>query len=225
MARFSWEEGAGEGPGDALIAGLTRHELEGGALFWSGTLPGDLLPGPAGFEEIWSLHPEEYHQIVMYGRAVETPRYQQAFGADYHYAGRKNLALPTPAALQALLAWGQSAVDSRLNGVLLNWYEGALGHYIGRHRDSTKNMIEGAPIVTISLGQERAFRLRPWKRPGKVDFPAKNGTVFVLPYSTNLKWTHEVPASKRLTGRRISITLRGFVAAGDEVGGQSVAAD
>ena len=36
-----------------------------------------------------------------------------------------------------------------------------LDHYIGAHRDSTASMIEGVPIVTVSLGEERAFRLRP----------------------------------------------------------------
>ena len=56
-------------------------------------------------------------------------------------------------------------VDDRLNGLLLNWYDGRLGHYIGKHRDSRVNMIHGAPIVTISLGEERSFRLAPWRRP------------------------------------------------------------
>ena len=74
-------------------------------------------------------------------------------------------------------------------------------------------MIDGAPIVTISLGEERIFRLRPWKMASeRVDFPAPDGTVFVLPYATNQRWTHEVPKQKRRTGRRISITLRAFEA-------------
>lgn len=72
-------------------------------------------------------------------------------------------------------------------------------------------MREGCPIVTISLGERRTFRLRPWKSTSeKYDFEAFDSAVFVLPYSTNLRWTHEVPASKKLQGRRISITLRGF---------------
>ena len=81
----------------------------------------------------------------------------------------------------------------------------------GRHRDSVRGMVDGAPIVTISLGEARPFRLRPWRRQGFVDFAAPNGTVLVLPYATNRAWTHEVPQSKRATGRRISLTFRGFV--------------
>lgn len=97
------------------------------------------------------------------------------------------------------------------NGILLNWYDGALGHYSGKHRDSWANMIDGAPIVTISLGDERVFRLRPWRSAGTpIDFAAVSGAVFIMPYETNLAWTHEVPKSARHTGRRISVTLRAF---------------
>jgi alkylated DNA repair dioxygenase AlkB len=75
-------------------------------------------------------------------------------------------------------------------------------------------MIPEVPIVTISLGDERIFRLRPWPAKLKsepVDFPAQNGTVFVMPYETNRAYTHEVPPSNRHLKRRISITVRGFL--------------
>ena len=71
-------------------------------------------------------------------------------------------------------------------------------------------MHNGAPIVTVSLGQDRVFRLRPWKGKGFRDFDAENGTVFVMPYNTNQAWTHEVPKAKRFQGRRISVTFRAF---------------
>jgi alkylated DNA repair dioxygenase AlkB len=74
-------------------------------------------------------------------------------------------------------------------------------------------MIPATPIITISLGEERTFRLRSWPaKPGAkfIDSPAKNGTVFVMPWETNRVFTHEVPASTRNRGRQISITLRAF---------------
>ena len=107
--------------------------------------------------------------------------------------------------------WAVASIDSRLNGLLLNWYDGALGHYIGKHRDSTQNMIEGEPIVTISFGEERVFRLRPWKAKGGCkDFVVRNGSVIILPYQTNQSWTHEIKKSKKFIGKRISLTLRAF---------------
>lgn len=179
--------------------------------FHCGRLPDALVPDEAGFESLWAMHPEEYHEITMHGRRVKTPRWQQAYGRDYHYTGRTNTALPLTDKLTPFLRWANETIDPRLNGLLLNWYDGSRGHYIGKHRDSVTNMIEGAPIVTISLGDERIFRLRPWRRGGAViDFAAVNGAVFIMPYDTNLAWTHEVPHRARDCGRRISVTLRAF---------------
>ncbi|MDZ4851120.1 MAG: alpha-ketoglutarate-dependent dioxygenase AlkB, partial [Pirellulaceae bacterium] len=109
--------------------------------------------------------------------------------------------------LQTLLDWSQ-AIDPRLNGLLLNWYDGQLGHYNDKHRDSTSNLCPEAPIVTISFGEERTFRLRPFKETGILDFKASDGTVFIMPFSTNRNWTHEITKSSLCRGRRISVTVR-----------------
>jgi alkylated DNA repair dioxygenase AlkB len=142
---------------------------------------------------------------------VETPRWQQAYGADYHYTGRVNRALPVPPFVEPLMAWVQAHIDPRLNGALLNWYEGP-GHYIGPHHDSVKHMVVGCPIVTVSFGETRTFRLTRGKGADArvLDFPAEDGTVFVMPYHTNQVWKHSVPKSTRHVGRRISLTFRAF---------------
>lgn len=176
-----------------------------------GRLPAELLPSEETWQTLWDLHPAEFHVIHMPGGPVATPRWQQAYGRDYHYTGRTNRAAPIPLELLPLTSWCQSEIDPRLNGVLLNWYEGQQGHYIGRHRDSVVNLAADSPIVTISLGEERVFRLRPWRAKGMRDFPARHGAVFVMPYATNLAWTHEVPHRRRYRGRRISVTLRAFM--------------
>ena len=131
---------------------------------------------------------------------------------DYHFSGQVSQALPVPALWAPHFRWVKDAIDPRLNGLLVIWYDGALGHYIGKRRDSINNMVAGAPIVTLSFGERPQFRLRPWRDKGKqfVDFPATDGTVFILPYDTNLSWTHEVPHRAADRGRRISVTLRAF---------------
>ncbi len=177
----------------------------------TGTLPGHLRLNESAFREVWALHPTEYHQIRMYGRMVATPRWQQAYGHDYRYTGNLNKALPVPRAIEPLLDWAQNSLEPRLNGILLNWYDGSKGHYIGPHRDSPQGLIEGAPIVTISFGEERIFRFRPHNGKGKTDLPVGNGMIVVIPYETNRAWTHEVPKATKLTGKRMSVTLRAFV--------------
>jgi alkylated DNA repair dioxygenase AlkB len=166
--------------------------------------------GADRFETLWAMHPEEYHVIHMPGGPVRTPRWQHAFGRDYHYTSRVNVALPVPPLLEPLMAWAWDALHGRLNGLLLNWYDGQLGHYIGPHHDSTKNLVAGAPIVTVSLGEERVFRLTQPKTKESRDFPAPDRTVFVMPYDTSLAWKHQVPKSKKSRGRRISVTIRAF---------------
>ena len=177
----------------------------------TGTLPGHLRLNESAFRELWALHPTEYHQIRMYGRMVATPRWQQAYGHDYWYTGNLNKALPVPTAIKPLLDWAQNSLEPRLNAILLNWYDGSKGHYIGPHRDSPEGLIEGAPIVTISFGEERIFRFRPHNGKGKTDLPVGNGMIVVIPYETNRAWTHEVPKTTKLTGKRMSVTLRAFV--------------
>lgn len=188
----------------------TSHDLDGVNRLFSGDLPAEVRPTAAIVDELWQRHPADFPDLVIHGRVVKAPRRQQAFGRDYRFGGRVSRAHPVPDILAPLLAWSQSEVDARLNGLLVNWYDANLEHYIGRHRDKTAGLVSGAPIVTISFGAERTFRLRPWRGAGVRDFAATHGAVFVMPFDTNRAWTHEVPHFAQDRGRRISVTLRAF---------------
>src|SRR5947209_8953551 len=191
--------------------GFSPHDLGGGLLFLVARLPDELLWDPATFDAAWDLHPAAHPSIHLHGRRVPIPRWQRAYGQDYRFSGQVSRALPIPARLVPLLAWAKRQVHPALNGLLLNWYEGP-GQYIGPHRDSTRDMVAGAPIVTVSFGEERTFRLSRGAGDAREvrDFPAPHGAVFVLPQETNAVWKHAVPKSARRTGRRISVTIRGF---------------
>lgn len=186
------------------------HRLDDRDVLFAGELPGSLRFSREQFDLLWNEHPTEYREIMMHGKPVKTPRWQQAYGVDYHYSGQNNAALPLLPCLLTLLDFVRQNIDARLNGVLLNWYDSEFAHYIGKHRDSRHGMIEGSPIVTVSLGATRTFRIRPWRGSGFTDFCAADGTVFVMPWQTNLAFTHEVPHRASDTGRRISATFRAF---------------
>jgi alkylated DNA repair dioxygenase AlkB len=144
----------------------------------------------------------------MYGRTVETPRWQQAYDKDYRYSGEVNRALPAPPLIKPLLQWGQNSIHTEINGVLVNWYDGAKGHYMGPHIDDIRDLVPETPIVTISFGQPRIFRL---SRAGvRYDIVADPASVIVLPWGTNLAWKHAVPRFKRFQERRVSVTLRAY---------------
>ena len=46
------------------------------------------------FKKLWSLHPEEYGTVKMYGNEIATPRWQQTFGQDYYFSGMTHKAVP-----------------------------------------------------------------------------------------------------------------------------------
>lgn len=190
---------------------LTEHQLSDGCRFNAGELPAPLIWDQADFEHFWAEHPAERHPIKIHGKSLLTPRFQQAYGANYDYSGSRNNALPIPASLRPLLEWVQAHVDPRHNGMLLNWYDGC-DHYIGEHHDSTKGLIPGAPIVTLSFGETRVFRLSQGQGVNRKmhDFTATHGAVFSMPWETNLRWKHAVPKRVSYRGRRISVTLRAF---------------
>ncbi|MEM1325131.1 MAG: alpha-ketoglutarate-dependent dioxygenase AlkB [Bacteroidota bacterium] len=162
------------------------------------------------FDSLWNEHPQEFHNIVIHGKKIKTPRWQQAYGKNYEYTGSRNNALPLNKVHQKYIDWCQKNIDKRLNGLLINWYEGRQQHYIGKHRDSIKGLMVGSPIVTISHGEERIFRMRPYKGNGFQDFEVQHGDVLVIPWETNQNYTHEVPSFKKYQNKRISVTLRAY---------------
>jgi alkylated DNA repair dioxygenase AlkB len=211
---FSLDESKAETSLVRSLSDLRSVDLDEELKVWVGRLPLELC-SPDLFEPLWELHPEEFPVIQMYEKKTPIPRWQQAYGRDYRFSGQISAALPVPDSLRPYLDWTHS-LDEKLtpiNGLLLNWYDDEQKHYIGKHRDSTTGLVPGLPIVTLSLGGTRAFRLRPFRVPGApyTDIEVENGSVVVIPWKTNKAWTHEVPTlASRYSGRRISITLRAF---------------
>lgn len=136
------------------------------------------------------------------------PRWHQAFGKDYEFAGAVSRATSVPPILQPMLAWVQDAIEPRTNGILVNWYDAQWQHHISQHKDSPIDRVPGAPIVTVSLGAARTFQMFVRRRP--VPFRVGDGDVIVIPDETNRHHAHSVPHRDGDHGRRISVTLRSF---------------
>jgi len=155
---------------------------------------------------------------------VQIPRWQQAYGRDYAFSGQTSLALAVPRLLQPLLRSSGDSIAPGLNGILVNWYDGMLGHYIGPHRDRYKELVPGAPMVIFSFGEvadsllvvrdvrepQRTLRFRPHRGKGFTDVQANDHGVVVFPFETNNVWKHEVPKTKKARGLRISVTAPAF---------------
>jgi len=191
---------------------LEKIELAGGCHYFKGKLPVEIVPDQQRFDELWAMHPAEPSIIMIHGKLVKVPRFDKAYGRDYPFSGSVAEADPVPGILEPFLAWAQESIEPSANGLFVNWHDASLGHYHGPHRDSVQGVIKGTPITTISLGQTRIFRLRPFpsKKPA-IDIDFRNGDVIVIPWNTNQSYYHEIPKLARNKGRRISVTIRSFV--------------
>lgn len=191
------------------VGQMEQVRLDEQCFVLKGSIPQQVLPND--FNAVWDLRPTEQNSVVVYGKRFKSPRWSCSYERDYAYSQQVSRASKLPSILEPLLRWCQSEMHKGYNGVLLNWHDGALGHYHAKHRDSTKGLVHGTSIVTISLGEERVFRLRPYGRAGeRVDVFLRNGDFVVIPWETNEKWTHEIPKLKRYNAQRVSVTIRAF---------------
>lgn len=189
--RIEWDERRG-------LASFARYQLDAEHLLFQGWLPSSVLPGPAAFEHMWNLHPE----------GVGTAAWKQAFGCLEPFPPPAGPAPPLPAAFEALALWVQQTLDHRLNGILVRWYDADHKHMRPRRHARRTGLVPHTPLMLVSLGATRTFRLRPAHGPGFRDFPVRHGMIFVLPSSTHVAWTYEVPHHARDKGRRISIVFQ-----------------
>lgn len=110
------------------------------------------------FHELWTLHPEEQGSIVIYGKSTPTLRYARSYGVDYVFSGVRHVGYPIPGCLdplKSLLEMSYGFFDQ----VLVNWYTNG-HHYIGSHSDNEPQIRRCSPIVSVSLGATRKFRIR-----------------------------------------------------------------
>lgn len=167
------------------------------------------------FDELWKLHPEEYGTVSYMGKVVNTPRWQQTYLRDYYFSGMMHKALPLPVEFQPFLDWANTvSANVVYNQVLVNWY-GDGNHYIGAHTDDEQQLVPLSPVLSVSLGQERIFRIRQ-KRTNDivVDIPMPNNTYMIMGGKVQRNYLHEVPKVSGTKGsqmdKRINITFRVF---------------
>ena len=205
-----------------------------------GTLPSKLKQ-LLTMTEMRRLLPAEREKVRMFGRLIDMPRYSQNYGRSYQYSGVVHHAKSVPEVLKPVLTWinqdlvapeatGEEDGSSKLyDALLVNWYCDKT-QYIGEHADDEKELVLGAPIISVSLGQERVLRIRPPKpraehviegsrkrkqpshRPMR-DIPLKDGTYLVMGGRFQEHFTHQVPkgsVAAGVMGLRVNLTARQY---------------
>lgn len=180
-------------------------------------LPKHLTGEKEKFQKLWSVKPEKRGEVIIYGRKLEVPRWQKSYLRGYHFSGITHDSDPLPECFQEFLHWVKGLDlynGKRFNQVLVNWYNNGMS-YIGSHSDDESQLIPNSPIVSVSLGAERKFRIRS-KETKKIvkDIILKNGQVVVMGGKFQQELKHEIVKVSGKKGEgvgpRINITCRQF---------------
>lgn len=164
------------------------------------------------FNDLWNLHPKKYGQIKLFDRIVDCPRWQQTYMRSYWFSGINHECLPLPDEFKPYLEWANSLGYGEFNIALVNWYEDG-GQYIGRHADNEPQIVPNSPILSVSLGCARTFRIREKNTNDIVkDIEMPHGTVLIMGGEMQKHFLHEVPKvtgkKAKEIGKRINITFR-----------------
>jgi alkylated DNA repair dioxygenase AlkB len=135
----------------------------------------------------------------MYERELDVPRLL----ASYRLADPR---LPEPLG-EAARRVGE-AIGAPFNSVGLNLYRDEQDS-VAMHNDRLGDLVEGQPIVLLSLGGTRTLQVRakrPPRRQLQVDLAS--GSLLVMDYATQLHYDHGIPKEKVKLGPRISLAFR-----------------
>lgn len=109
-------------------------------------------------------------------------------------------------------------IDYPFNYCLLNYYSNGESK-LGFHADDERSMVDGSPIVSVSLGAKRDFQIKPYSdlgkkkwtemgKSGSMNISLSSGDLLFMGGNMQKNYKHAVPPRKRVKESRISLTFR-----------------
>lgn len=194
-----------------LQTNMKKTHLTEKSWYYCTKLPQEVAPT---FNDVMESCPTTYDTMKILGKDVALPRYTRHYLRPYFYAGTIHPSDPLPDNLKSLVKWCNDTFNFNFDQVLVNYYMDG-HHYIGAHSDDTRQLKRGSPIISISLGQERVFRIR--KKTTKeivANISLPDETVFVMGGDFQQEFTHEIVKVAGVKGEklkpRVNITLRSY---------------
>lgn len=230
---------------DPVNKGESRHiqlTKSGSAWLVIDHIPEELANYAAdNYDELFRLHPEDMGKVVMGEKEVKSSRWHKCYmhtppreGGEksYMFCGLRNTDIndPLPEKFAPFLEFMNQGKEFGYNQVVANWYKNGT-HYIARHADYTKTMIEGFTIASISLndpsnmGEDAKCRVLTFKAklvdgvvPDDICFHSvsivqRHGTIVTMCGDTQELFTHGVPKITQDGVKfpsRISLSFRQF---------------
>ena len=148
--------------------------------------------------------------IFIFGKWVKVPRLMCWYGdpdAYYQYSGVNHQPRPWTTELQSVRAKVEQQCRCAFNSVLANLYRDGRDS-MGCHADDEKELGLNPVIASLSLGDERLFKLHHKKRKETLDIILGHGDLLVMAGSLQHHWLHSVPKTKKIKTPRINLTFR-----------------
>jgi alkylated DNA repair dioxygenase AlkB len=183
------------------LSGVARTTLDHGA--WLDVLPGWAAGADDLFERLIRVVPWRAERRPMYDRVVDVPRLLSFYGKDEQ--------LPDPAlyaAMRALDERYQPELGEPLCTAGLCLYRDGADS-VAWHGDTSGRKVRHTIVAILSLGNPRAFLLRPTRAGGRtLRYLVGHGDLLVMGGTCQRTWQHAVPKTTKATGPRISVQFR-----------------
>jgi alkylated DNA repair dioxygenase AlkB len=151
--------------------------------------------------------------IFIFGKWVKVPRLMAWYGdpdACYRYSGVNHHPLPWTVELLAVRHNIEQHCSCKFNSVLANLYRNGQDS-MGCHADDEKELGPNPVIASLSLGDNRRFKLHHKKRKTTVDIDLEHGDLLIMAGALQHHWVHSMPKTKQLKTPRINLTFRNIL--------------
>ena len=148
--------------------------------------------------------------INMFGKSILVPRLVCWYGdktAIYRYSGISHTPLPWTKSLREIKSKVEAVTQQTFNSVLGNLYRNE-NDSMGWHSDNEKELGEDPFIASLSLGEERIFKLKHKTSKEQVKISLPSGSLVTMSGQFQHNWQHCVPKSTIAKQPRINLTFR-----------------
>ena len=154
--------------------------------------------------------PWRQYAITLFGKKRLQPRltaWCSDPGVGYRYSGICLGPTPWHPALDRLRRLLEARLECPFNCVLANAYRSGQDA-MGWHADDEPELGEQPTIASLSLGQVRAFRIRPRGGGPSQAMVLEHGSLLLMSGASQSDWQHAIPRSRKPLGLRINLTFR-----------------
>mgnify|MGYP005989484103 CR=1 FL=1 len=167
----------------------------------------------AVFETLKAELPWQQPEVVVFGRNHRIPRLQ-CWQSDpdviYQYSGKVLEPQPWHPLLLDIKARLELSCGYKFNSVLVNFYRDG-NDKMGWHSDDESELGPNPVVASISLGETRAmfFKNKKSQQTASIDLLA--GSMLVMKAGMQRVFQHQIPARRKVSHGRISLTFRYIV--------------